>query len=212
MTDSSPLPDVPALVGRSRTGDREAFSMLVERFQDVVYNMIHQRLGDPHLALDAAQETFVNAFLGLSSFRGDASFKTWLLTIALREAENQRRKRNRQLPARPLTDGMDPRDGSESPLHAAAAGDRVALVREALAEADEDDARLILLKDMEDMTYVEISGALGIPVGTVKSGLSRARTRLHAKIIERSGRADLESHKDEKDRSEKAGAVPGRVH
>ncbi|MBI3726576.1 hypothetical protein HY251_21840, partial [bacterium] len=102
--------DVPALVGRSRTGDREAFSVLVERFQDVVYNMIHQRLGDPHLALDAAQETFVNAFLGLSGFRGEASFKSWLLSIALREAENQRRKRNRQLPAGALAPGMDPRD------------------------------------------------------------------------------------------------------
>ena len=83
--------DVPALVVRSRSGDRDAFSVLVERFQDVVYNMIHQRLGDSHLALDAAQETFVNAFLGLPGFRGEASFKSWLCSIALREAEKQRR-------------------------------------------------------------------------------------------------------------------------
>jgi RNA polymerase sigma-70 factor (ECF subfamily) len=173
--------DVPALVARSRTGDREAFSALVLRFQDVVYNIIHQRLGDADAALDAAQETFVNAYSGIATFRGEASFKSWLLAIALREAENQRRKKKRQLPAGGLN-GVDPADRGPSPDHGASSDDDAALVRRALREADEDDARLILLRDLENLSYLEIAEALGVPIGTVKSGLSRARARLRTAL------------------------------
>lgn len=173
--------DVAALVARSRSGDREAFSALVLRFQDIVYNIIHQRLGDADAALDAAQETFVNAYSGIATFRGEASFKSWLLAIALREAENQRRKKRRQLPAGALN-GVDPHDHQPGPDHGASSEDDAALVRRALQDADEDDARLILLRDLENLSYLEIAEALGVPVGTVKSGLSRARARLRVSL------------------------------
>jgi RNA polymerase sigma-70 factor (ECF subfamily) len=169
------------LVARSRGGDRDAFSELVRRFQDLVYNIISQRLSDADAALDAAQETFVKAYSNLASFRGESSFKCWLLSIALREAENQRRRRHRQLRAVALAD-RDPADGSPGPGAGIEVSDDVARVRSALAEAEEHDARLILLRDVEDLSYAEIAETLGVAVGTVKSGLSRARARLRAAI------------------------------
>lgn len=179
-------PEVEALVARSRDGDREAFSELVVRFQDVVYNIIHQRLGDADASLDAAQEAFVKAYSGLSKFRGESSFKCWLLTISLREAENQRRKRKRQLPAGELA-GVDPPAHEPAPGSWLEVSDDVASVRRALAEADEHDAQLILLRDVEDLSYQEIADALGVALGTVKSGLSRARARLRAALEQPQG-------------------------
>ena len=180
-TTSRPDLTVDDLVGKARAGDREAFSDLVVRFQDVVYNIIHQRLGDADASLDAAQETFVNAYSGIATFRGEASFKSWLLAISLREAENQRRKKRRQLPAGALN-GQDPPARQPSPGTAPRGDDDAALVRRALREADEDDAQLILLRDVENLSYLEIAEALGVPIGTVKSGLSRARARLRTAL------------------------------
>lgn len=176
---------VPGLVKRSRSGDREAFSTLVIQFQDTVYNMVYQRLGDAEAALDAAQETFVKAFSQLDKFRGESSFKTWLLSIALNEAENQRRTKKKHRAgrldgsegdARPIADrGPEPSADVEM-------RDEVALVQRALHEADEEDAKLILLRDLENLSYLEISEALQVPVGTVKSGLNRARARLRVAL------------------------------
>jgi RNA polymerase sigma-70 factor (ECF subfamily) len=177
--------DTAALVSRSRQGDREAFSTLVVRLQDVVYNLCYQRLSDAEAALDAAQEAFVKAFAALESYRGEASFKSWVCAIALREAENQRRKRVRQLPATALVD-QDPRDGGPPPDASLESQDEVALVRRTLTEVDEEDAQLILLRDIENLSYLEIAEALGVPLGTVKSGLNRARARLKV-ALERNG-------------------------
>ncbi len=177
--------DVPVLVKKSRTGDREAFSALVIQFQDVVYNMIYQRLGDADSALDAAQETFVKAFAQLASFKGESSFKTWLLSIALNEAENQRRAKKKHRAG--SLDGQDGvaaslADRGPSPTADVETRDEVALVQRALQQADEEDAKLILLRDLENLSYLEIAEVLGVPLGSVKSGLNRARARLRATL------------------------------
>jgi RNA polymerase sigma-70 factor (ECF subfamily) len=179
--------EVSALVEKSRAGDREAFSSLVLLHQDAVYNMAFQRLGDADAALDAAQETFVKAFSQLAKFRGESSFKTWLLSIALNEAANQHRSRRRH-----RAGSLEGREGvlpipdqTPSPTAALETLDEVALVQRALQEADEDDAKLILLRDLENLSYGEIATVLQVPVGTVKSGLNRARGRLRA-ALERS--------------------------
>jgi RNA polymerase sigma-70 factor, ECF subfamily len=172
--------DVPALVKRSRQGDRDAFSALVVRFQDDVYNIVLQRLGDREAAFDAAQETFVKAFESLGTFQGRSAFKSWLLAIALNEAENQRRKRRRDVsPAQDaIINGLA--DGGRSPSSSAEHEDDMALLHRVLEAADADDARLILLRDLENLSYSDIAEALSVPVGTVKSGIHRARLRLRA--------------------------------
>ncbi len=193
MQASEAADDTPALVARSRDGDREAFSALVVRFQDVVYNLCQKRLPqDSEAALDAAQEAFVKAWNALASYRQEASFKSWLCAIALREAENQRRKRKRQLPGGALAD-HDPSDNGPPPSSAIEADDDVALVRRTLGEVDEEDARLILLRDIENMSYLEIAEALGVPLGTVKSSLSRARARLKV-ALEKNGAGSNGDH------------------
>ncbi|HZU97642.1 MAG TPA: sigma-70 family RNA polymerase sigma factor [Planctomycetota bacterium] len=171
---------VSALVQKSRAGDKHAFSALVVRFQDLVYNIIHQRLGDADATFDAAQETFVKAFTSLDKLRADASFKAWLLAIALREAENVRRRAKRG----PRIGGDVREAVDQGPLpssHAESAED-VLLVRRALEEASEEDARLVLLRDLENLSYAEIADALGIPIGSVRSGLHRARARIRVAL------------------------------
>jgi RNA polymerase sigma-70 factor (ECF subfamily) len=169
--------DVPTLVTRSRKGDREAFSALVLHFQDAVYNIVLRRLGDRDAAFDAAQETFVKAFESLAKFEGRSAFKSWLLSIALNEAENQRRKRRREVPAGGALElGIE--DKGPPPSSSLELEDDVALLHRVLAEADAEDARLILLRDLEDLSYAEIAEALSIPIGTVKSGIHRARLRI----------------------------------
>jgi len=175
--------DVSALVKKSRSGDKDAFSTLVVQFQDVVYNMAFRRLGDADAALDAAQETFVKAFSTLEKFRGESSFRTWLLAIALREAENQRRSKTRQLRrARPIGQGEEFAANGAQPAASAEVADDVLALERALQEADAEDAKLILLRDIENLTYLEISEALEVPLNTVRSGLHRARARLRAAL------------------------------
>ncbi len=176
--------DLSALVKRSRSGDKDAFSNLVVRFQDAVYNMAYRRLGDADAALDASQETFVKAFSSLEKFRGESSFKTWLLAIALREAENQKRTKARQLRrARPFQREDElPSSGGPSPSLPAEVADDVAQVERALLEADSEDAKIILLRDVENLSYQEISEVLEVPLNTVRSSLHRARGKLRAAL------------------------------
>src|SRR5262245_57774081 len=91
-----------ALVARSRSGDRDAFSALVLRYQDRIWNAVFQRIGDSHATLDVAQEAFVNAYRALDSFRGEASFYGWLFTIAMNEVRDHIRKAGRSLERRSL--------------------------------------------------------------------------------------------------------------
>jgi RNA polymerase sigma-70 factor (ECF subfamily) len=92
--------DEATLIARARDGDRDAQEALVRRYTDDVFRVTYRLLGDRDLAEDAAQDAFVNALHGLGSFRGDASFKTWLLRVALNAAKTlgRRQTRRREIP------------------------------------------------------------------------------------------------------------------
>ncbi|MGE0708373.1 MAG: sigma-70 family RNA polymerase sigma factor [Planctomycetota bacterium] len=183
------LDDV-GLVTQAQEGSREAFGALVERYQERVLNLVYRRLDDRELALDVAQEVFIKAYRGLSRFRADSKFYTWLFRIACNEATSAHRRRVRtragSLDAQ-SADGEklpDPPDSRFEPGAAVERLDDQAMVRQAILELDEDLASVLLLRDIDELSYAEVAETLQIPLGSVKSRLHRARLALKTQLAQ----------------------------
>ncbi len=183
------------LVALAREGDTDAFGELVLRNQAAVYRAALAAVGSPADANDVAQEAFLLAYTRLGSFRGAASFKTWLLTITWNQAINRRRANTRWW--RRIVDlgsaDMDMRDAemvllvaaSDTPEQLAAAGQLRGEIRRAIALLPRKLRDALLLAQSGEYDYQEIGAMLRIPVGTVKWRVSEARrvvkTRLRAR-------------------------------
>jgi RNA polymerase sigma-70 factor (ECF subfamily) len=177
------VPDVPErdddreLVRRYLAGDAGAFATLVERHRDRLYRVCYRVLGDADDAADAVQDAFVSVLRKLDTFRGDAMFSTWLHRIGVNACYDILRKRARS-PMLHTTDDGEPLDtGLGSPDHA----DEVAGTLDAslaLAAVSEEFRVVLVLADIEDLPYEQISQILDIPVGTVKSRVHRGRLAL----------------------------------
>ena len=176
--------DDEALLDRSRRGDREAFAALVDRYQDPLYTMALRLLGSPADAADVVQETFTRAFTNLPTLRG-ASVRGWLFRVALNCGRDVQRRQTRR-PTRPLEDDegrvLELPDPSAGPEASALGRERAAAVRAALGELPADFRTVVVLRDVNDLSYEEIAEALSLPLGTVKSRLSRARSLLAASL------------------------------
>jgi RNA polymerase sigma-70 factor, ECF subfamily len=181
--------DDAAWVTRCRKGDVHAFEVLVERYQGKMINVSFRILGDYADACDAVQESFLAAYRSLSTFRGDARFSTWLYAIVL----NQSRNRLRQKAARSrrevasIDDPLRAREGAvigARPPDGGSAVDQLhrrerdRKIQECIDAMDEEQREVLVLRDIEGLTYEEIGEALHLPDGTVKSRLFRARTAL----------------------------------
>ncbi len=193
---AEPKDDDAALVARCRSGDREAFSSLVVRHQDRIFNSVYHRLGDADAALDVAQEAFVNAYRALGTWTGAGSFYGWLFTIAMNEVRDHARKVGRSLERRsldaPNADGIEGRHVVAAPDEAGPREDGEHAeheVRAALADLDEDDARVLVLKDIDGLPYAEVAAAFDWPLGQAKSRVHRARIKLRRKLELRAGSA-----------------------
>jgi RNA polymerase sigma-70 factor (ECF subfamily) len=187
VVELTTLDDV-GLVTQAQEGSREAFSALVERYQERVLNLVYRRLDDRELALDVAQEVFIKAYRGLERFRADSRFYTWLFRIAINEATTAHRRRVRRkavsLDAQ-SSDGEklpDPPDTRFEPGAEAERLDDQAMVRRGIAELDDDLAQVLLLRDIDQLSYQEVADTLEIPLGSVKSRLHRARLALRARL------------------------------
>jgi len=180
---------------RLRAGDAPAFNRLVEERHGDIYALLYRLTEDPEEARDLTQETFLQALRHLASFRGDADLRTWLYRIAVNQARNRwrwwkRRRRDRTVSLdAPVSEGVD------SPLSAGLAGDegldpeRQALAREreqalhaALKSLSRPYREVIVLRDIEGLSYEEVATALDLNVGTVKSRLNRGRTELRRRL------------------------------
>jgi len=161
-------------LARARRGDRRAFAHLVEAHQSRVRLQLRRLTrGDAALADDLAQETFVQAWLHLADFRGDARLATWLHRIALtRFLQHARRP---QLPVEWQGDGDDVPDAGHDPRAAEGLGRDVERALQALTEIQ----RLAVVHCFHlDLSHAEAAQVLGLPLGTLKSHLDRAKTRL----------------------------------
>ncbi len=175
------------LIDHCLAGRREAFGLLVERYQNRLFHSLVHLLGSTEDAQDAAQEAFVNAFEKLGSFRGQSQFYSWLFRIAYNTAVSSKRKLRRMsvsLEARRDASGLEPSDGNPTsePSYAMDVSDRQRLVQQALSELGEEFRMALVLKEMDGMSYEEIADIVKVPLGTVRSRIHRARLELREKL------------------------------
>lgn len=164
----------------SREQTLEQFERLAAEAEKQVYSVCYHMMGQRQDALDCAQETMLRAYRGFDSFRRSASFATWITRIAINVCTDALRKRRESLSLDQLRQeqGFDPPDKSPGAYEQLEEKERLALLRQALQSLPEDARQLIILRDMRQMTYEEISDILKLPLGTVKSRISRAREKL----------------------------------
>jgi RNA polymerase sigma-70 factor (ECF subfamily) len=176
------------LVDAARQGDREAFGRLVDLHERAVLRAAMAALGSHEDAQEVAQEAFLVAWRRLSGFRGDATFRTWLLTIAWRKALDRRRRRRRlwQRRADPSREAADPLTAFPSdapdPERAVVARDLVDRARIAIAGLSPKLRDTLLLAVSGQYGYQEIGAMLGVPLGTVKWRVAEARRQVVASI------------------------------
>ncbi len=178
--------DETALIQAALQGDLDAFNRLVLAYQDMVYTQAYRMMGEQEAAEDASQDAFISAYRKLDSYRG-GSFKAWLLRIVTNVCydELRRRKRRPTTPLEPLDNENEeiesPRwisDPGESPEESAERSELARALQRCLDGLPPEFRAVVALVDVQGLDYSEAAQALGAPLGTVKSRLARARTRM----------------------------------
>ncbi|MGH7388667.1 MAG: RNA polymerase sigma factor [Candidatus Rokuibacteriota bacterium] len=176
--------DDQALVERSRNGDVAAFEPLVEKYRERVWRLAYNYLRDREEAWDVAQEAFVRAWQALPSFRGQSAFYTWLFRIVVNVATDrarQRAARGRAFGTEAVPEEEWERvmaDQEAGPEDVAVRTEQRERIRRGLEALPEHHRAIIMLSDLEGLSYREIAEVLQIPMGTVMSRLHNARKRL----------------------------------
>ena len=185
------------LVAELCAGSEEAFAYLLAVYQNPVFNLVSHILNSDTDAADVLQNVFVKVFKGVRQFHGESSLKTWIYRIAVHEALNQRRSWRRRLFHEPVSMD-DPGEGAalaaNNSDHGAGAPDRLLeqaetqeIVQQALSKLATPYRTIVILREMEDLSYEEIAAVTGIAEGTVKSRLRRGRELLRRKLEGRVG-------------------------
>lgn len=180
----SPGIDERALIQRCIAGDAVAFEPLVEKYRQRVWRLAYQVLHDREEAWDVAQEAFVRAFHSLPSFRGQSAFYTWLFRITVNVATDRHRQRGAQArafgPERVTEEewARSTPDPGRGPDQEAARAEQRERIRRALDALPPKARTIIMLSDVEGLSYREIAEVLNCPIGTVMSRLHNARKRL----------------------------------
>jgi RNA polymerase sigma-70 factor (ECF subfamily) len=171
------------LVAAAQQGDLRAFNQLVLQYQGLAYNLAYRIVGNADCADDATQDSFLKAYRSINSYRG-GSFRAWLVRVLTNTCYDQLRSRRRRL-ARSLDedDGVAEwaaclEDRGERPVEYAERRELGQLIGRAIHALPVDQRTVVLLCDVEGLSYEEIAEATGMPIGTVKSRLSRARAHL----------------------------------
>ena len=168
------------LVSRAQSGDRNAFSDLVRAYAQGVLNVVYRMCGNMQVAEDAAQETFIQAWMKLSSYRPKSSFRNWLYRIAVNTAIDMLRKEKRILPG--AVEDLALTDSHPGPEAMFVSEERAELVRKAVVNLPDAGRSVVVLREYEGLSYQEIAETLDIPVGTVMSRLNYARKLLRESL------------------------------
>jgi RNA polymerase sigma-70 factor (ECF subfamily) len=177
------------LIAECRQGNTAAFGELVSRYQDRLFNTVLRLVDNAEDARDVVQEAFLHAYQSLPSFKGDSLFFTWLYRIAVNTAISMKRKQRHVLriqPAGEEKNTIDPLDPSERnrPGHAIEMAEEERKVHEALGKLSTEHRAVLVMKDMEGMKYEEMAEVLGVPVGTIRSRLHRARLEMRDLLLQ----------------------------
>lgn len=181
--------DTAQLIRSAQAGDLDAFNRLVLAHQDQVYSLALRFMGQRAAAEDATQEAFLRAYRAIRTFRGDR-FRPWLLSIVANTCRDELRRQRRR-PTYSLDAGgpnedapaLDPPDPGPGPEDGALNAELRAALERALLQLPEDWRLIVVLSDVHGLSYQEVAMAAGLPLGTVKSRLSRARGRLRDILI-----------------------------
>jgi RNA polymerase sigma-70 factor (ECF subfamily) len=176
-----------AFITDLRAGSEEAFAYLLGVYQTPVFDLVLHIVENPSDAADVLQDVFVKVFRKIGQFQGDSSLKTWIYRIAIHEASNHRRGWLRRFRREPVSldepAATTPRPRTEdTPYQALEKEERQRVVRRALASLAAPYRAVVVLREIEGMSYEEISQILGIAEGTVKSRLVRGRELLRRKL------------------------------
>ena len=181
------------LVERAVAGDQGAYELLVIKYQRRIQRLIGRMVRDVDLVEDIAQETFISAYRALHQFRGDAQFYTWIYRIAVNTSKKflMDLKRNPTVSENSFQSGDDGDETSwsvneqtndETPESVLAAKEIATVVNAALGALPEDLRQALVLREIEGLSYEEISDMMNCPIGTVRSRIFRAREAISAKV------------------------------
>jgi RNA polymerase sigma-70 factor (ECF subfamily) len=178
-----------ALVERAQQGDKQAFDVLVLKYQNKIIQLAYRYVHDHDEAMDVAQEAFVKAWRSLGSFRGDSAFFTWIYRIAINTAKNHLVSSARRPPRTDLdAQEAEQYEGATSlkeyatPEHVLLRDELKRTIASAIHELPDDLRTAITLRELEGMSYEEIAQAMDCPIGTVRSRIFRAREAIDSKL------------------------------
>lgn len=164
-------------VGSALAGDRNAFAVLVRRHQGALHRYLVRMVGSSDEAMELTQEVFIRAWQALPQWQPEAQFRTWLFRIASNAALDLLRRR-RTVEFVPLEGQVEPAHPGADPERQAQVTQQVRLLEASLARLTPEHRDILLLREVEDMSYEEIGRVLSLSAGTVKSRLARARMAL----------------------------------
>ena len=183
--------DVDAeLVARVQAGDKQAFDLLVLKYQRKIMRLLSRMIRDQAEVEDVAQEAFIKAYRALPQFRGDSAFYTWLYRIAINTARNWLSSNSRR-PSTPSSyenedgetfDEMDNLTDNTTPESELASRQIAQTVNKAIEDLPEDLRTAIVLREIEGMSYEDIAQSMNCPIGTVRSRIFRAREAIATKL------------------------------
>ncbi|HSN25646.1 MAG TPA: sigma-70 family RNA polymerase sigma factor [Kofleriaceae bacterium] len=180
-----------SLLRRLRDRDERAFRELIEAHRDRVYNICYRMLGNRHESEDVAQEVFITVFKTIDTFREESKFSTWLYRVAVNHCKNRIKYLARRFDKQKdeLDEQASGTNGTpigaplpNAPDRALAGAQMEKLLQDAIATLDEEQRMVVVLRDVEDLSIEEICEITGLPDGTVKSRLHRARLVLRKKL------------------------------
>ena len=175
------------LVRAAAGGDTEAFERLVRTYENKIYHLALRMCGSSEEASDIAQEAFLAAWRGLPSFRGEANFATWLYRLTSNAAIDYLRRQKKERGDMSLADedlGLDAVDTGPGPQDAAERTEVRTAVAAGLQQLSEGHRQVLVLREIQGLSYEEIADVLEVDLGTVKSRISRARTALRKILLE----------------------------
>lgn len=177
------------LVERVQQGDKEAFGLLVTKYQRKVYRLLSRLIRDPVEVEDVAQEVFIKAYRALEGFRGESAFYTWLYRIAINTAKNHMVSQSRHVSISGLDTDEAEGLGEGALLRDINTPERLLItreigetVREAMMALPDELQNAIVLRELEGMSYEEIAGIMDCPIGTVRSRIFRAREAIAQRL------------------------------
>lgn len=181
------------LIRQAAAGDQQAFAALLAAYQKPVYNLALRMTGSPDDALDLSQEAFLRAWRGLSGYRYDAAFSTWLYRLTGNVCIDFLRRRKKEKTT-PLYYTDEENEEQELPLPHPAPGteDQALLhleqnrVTEAMAKLEPEYRQALILRVIDGLSYAEIAAAMDVPEGTVKSRIARAREKMR-RLLKKTG-------------------------